>query len=382
MRAAHCLSLSLFLLAAACGGSTDSSEAAAGSSGASGSAGTAGSGGTAGTAGTAGSGGSSGSAGTGGTSGSAGSGGTGPDATTACAAYAQAFCEKRDQCQDMGATHVFGSLDVCLTREAARCVTALGAPGTGANPVATQACAAALPGAACNDWLSLKPSVCPIQVGSNATGAACEFNAQCTTTYCAIPKNAACGMCAELPVEGADCSVTSNCGPTDLRCDQGTNKCIAVVGTGASCDTTHVCSAGLVCVGAKASTNTPGLCQAKKTTAGEVCDPTTATGPNCDHNTGVTCDKATQTCVAVTPVTAGATCGNDKTTGAFADCTGGTSCETVGTGPTATSTCMTPAADNAACDTAAGPPCLGPARCIVTSGTSGTCQLVDPTTCN
>ena len=311
-------------------------------------------------------------------------GGSGPTAAAACEAYATAFCQKRDQCQDMAATRAFGTLDACVSREVLRCTAALAAPGTGATPETTETCASALPAAECSVWLSSKPTVCPIQNGTRDTGASCVFNAQCVTGYCASPEHAACGACAALPVEGDDCTSTGACGPSALKCDATSNKCIAVVATGAVCDATHACGSGLVCVGDDPMTNTAGLCQPEATTVGAVCDPKHSTGVSCDHNVGVTCDKTSKLCVAITDAGLGATCGLDKMTSAFAECTGGTTCETIKNGNMTTSTCVNAAADNAACDTEAGPPCLGPARCVVAAGstTAGTCLIADASTCH
>ena len=61
-------------------------------------------------------------------------------------------------------------------------------------------------------------------------------------------------------------------------------------------------------------------------------------------------------------------------------CNGGGACISQGAGSPAT--CIGAVDAGSTCDTALGPPCLQPARCVVTSGTSGTCMLLDATMCN
>ena len=56
-------------------------------------------------------------------------------------------------------------------------------------------------------------------------------------------------------------------------------------------------------------------------------------------------------------------------------CANGGNCYTV------SGTCKAAAADGAACDTAAGPPCMTPARCVTSGSTAGTCTVPSGSMC-
>ena len=206
--------------------------------------------------------------------------------------------------------------------------------------------------------------------------AACGFAAQCTSGFCGIAAGDACGTCMPEPAAGTSCA-TTGCGQT-LVCVASTQQCQLPRDATQACDKTQPCSNGLTCVGATA--NASGVCQVQVTTAGGTCDPAHKTAPDCNDDDGLTCDTTTLQCIAQPIANATQACG--VTTGVKTACSAGATC-VVPTGTGTTGTCVAPAADNAACDTAAGPDCFFPARCIVTTsgGTAGTCELPGATTC-
>ena len=82
----------------------------------------------------------------------------------------------------------------------------------------------------------------------------------------------------------------------------------------------------------------------------------------------------------LTSFAAGQTCGNVG--GVQTRCAAGATCNRPP--QSQTGTCLAPAADGAACDTAAGPGCLYPAKCVPASsgGTAGTCELPGDPSCD
>jgi len=185
-------------------------------------------------------------------------------------------------------------------------------------------------------------------------------------------------VCAELPGVGDSCA-DSGCAPNQV-CVSSTMTCQVAVAAGGACSADLPCVNGYACVGAVASTNTMGTCDVQPTTVGAACDPKRQTAADCDTDSGVVCDTATDQCVAQPAVAAGMTCGDVN--GVQTRCAGAGMCVKP---PSSTQgTCVAPAADGAACDSAAGPGCLTPAKCVPTSsgGTAGTCVLPSDPTCS
>lgn len=312
-------------------------------------------------------------AGCGSASDTAGPGATGSP-TTACDAVSQGRCSKQQQCSITSFNRRYPDLSTCEARESAECVKSLAAPSTAAKPTSVQACATALSGASCSDFLAPgPPAACVPPAGALTSGAACAFNAQCATTYCAVANDAECGSCSALPTAGATCTATLGCGGRGLVCARGV--CVAPVGENGACGEEAECLPGLSCVGAVPMLNTQGTCQKAGSTAGARCDPRRQTLPDCDRNLGLYCDRITLSCAAITFVGAGASCDDVGMV-----CQGGAMC-VIPTG-LRSGTCVAPASDGAACDTTLGPPCLAPAQCVVTNGgTAGTCKLRDAADC-
>ncbi len=300
----------------------------------------------------------------------------------ACSDIAQAQCAKRMSCSGGASiTHAFGTMENCVAREMVACTNGLGAPQTGNSPALVEQCVAAFGTYSCADFFNNNPPAPCAATGPRATGAACAFNGQCGSGYCAETKNAACGTCQPSPSPGASCDGTA-CGH-DQACVQATMMCAAFGALNGSCDANDPCGYGLTCVGAVASSSTPGTCLTAAETAGTACGG--GTMPGCDGTNGLFCGGAAgaKTCMAITYVGDGAPCGDLSTT-SHAECTAG-GCYT-STGPAGsgqTGTCKADTADGTACDIVLGPGCVTPARCVLTGadGSDGTCEIPLGATC-
>ena len=303
----------------------------------------------------------------------------------ACAASAQARCARFDSCTAGYYTKLhYGDTATCEARLSANCMASLNAPDTGQSPAVTGACTSALPTAVCDDLLGdTPPAACAVPAGTRAMGVSCAFSAQCASSYCAIAKNSACGTCAKLPAAGDSCATTGECGARNgLSCNSVTLLCSTLGALNGACNTTTMpCAPGLYCVGSTSTVT--GTCQTAVSTLGASCDPTHKTSAGCDPELGVFCSATSSTCIADPLQSAGQPCGIidsvDDRCGA-----GGLCITTTPDGGTAaTGTCAVAAPDGSACDTATGPTCLSPARCVVSgTGTAGTCATLDPTKCN
>jgi hypothetical protein len=264
-------------------------------------------------------------------------------------------------------------LATCEAREKLSVLDALHAKGTAQTPQNIEACATEIAAEPCEQFLSgvMPTPHCIPPTGPTADGGACSFAAQCKSGFCAIASSSLCGTCQEAPAAGASCA-SQGCGQT-LICVASTMTCQAPVALSGTCSKDNPCASGLACVGATMTAN--GNCQTQVATLGATCDHTLKTGPNCNANDGLVCDATMDMCVTEPIVPAPQSCGTIA--GVFNACAAGAAC--IGTG---TSTCVAPAADDAACDSAAGPFCEFPSKCIpTTGGTAGTCQLAGSTSC-
>lgn len=323
--------------------------------------------------------------------------GSGTSAQQACMDLAVAECNKRATCSDnFGISRVFGTPAVCEMRLAAECVASLAATGTAATPQSREACASDLATAdySCTDLFDNSPTAaCTPPMGSLANGMACGAAAQCASTWCAIGKDEVCGTCQPLPAVGASCTVDGDCG-RGLACavpaGMTSGTCAAYVAANGACLTgKNPCAAGLSCVGENVAAGTTGTCQPAGSTVGATCDSTRKTMPGCEAALGLACipsgaGMTTGTCQAIMLVGSNQTCGLIGTpTTAVAECSGGGLCVKA-MSTSRTGTCVAPAADGAACDSVAGPPCLAPARCVPTTAgsTAGTCVVPNATMCH
>jgi hypothetical protein len=298
-------------------------------------------------------------------------------AQQACADLAAARCQKMQQCNPQGVVNTYGDLGTCESRQSATCVTNLGAPQTANTPAHTEDCSQAMPGVSCSDFqLGNVPPACQPPAGPRDAGSPCSVSAQCKTAFCLIPRTASCGECAEQPVVGSSCA-NNGCGP-GLLCDAKTSLCASPVSAGGACDDSSVCGPGLTCIG-----NTPsasGTCTALATTAGANCDLADA-GTRCDGRLGLYCNVPEgRVCDRV--ASAGATFACGTIDGGVIDCSAGAFCQR--TGGSRSGVCVAPASEGVACDTASGPTCSTPSRCVLSSvgGTTGTCETTNPSLCN
>jgi hypothetical protein len=291
----------------------------------------------------------------------------------ACTDVANARCNKHQSCSQVFIAMQFGDLTTCVGREKQICLNAHGARGNAGSAEGTEKCAASIGDQTCADVLdNVQTDACAAASGAGADGSSCAFASQCKNKFCALPDDAQCGTCGSVPPPGSSCA-TSNCAP-GLACPASSQTCTALAQNGASCGKSNPCASGLTCVGATPTAN--GSCVPSANTVGAPCDPLRRTGPGCDRNAGVGCDLATSKCVAVQIVGAGVPCDGEVTF-----CGGGGTCF-FATG-SKIGTCVAPAADGAACDSAVGPGCLNPSKCIRSGGgTSGTCVFPDASPCH
>lgn len=313
-----------------------------------------------------------------------GCGGTsGPSIQQACMDVATARCTERSTCSSLaGATgpgasliRVYGDMPTCLSREALACTNGLAAPRTGNSPAKVELCVKAFATYSCQDFFDSNPPADCAVTGSLANATTCTFNGQCTSGYCQGTKTSACGVCADPPVAGADCT-GSSCGHNQ-RCVAASSTCQAVLSLNGACDATHPCDNGLACVGA--TTTATGTCQTAGAALGAACG---AGMPACDGSLGLYCGgpNGAKTCMAIAFVGDGMPCGL-LADGTRADCIGGDCYAATGlaTGSNL-GTCKADASEtaaNPACDTVLGPGCLAPARCVLAEGggTTGICKV-------
>jgi hypothetical protein len=299
----------------------------------------------------------------------------GPTADQAAQQSAQAVCSQLMTCSAAAFQKRWPDLATCEAREKLSVLDALNAKNTAQTPKNIEACATEIAQESCDQFLSgdMPTPHCVTPSGPAADGAACTFNAQCKTGFCSVAATALCGTCAEPPAAGASCA-SQGCGQT-MICVRSTMMCQVPVAVGGSCSTMNPCGVGLACVGATATAN--GMCQTQVATLGASCDHTLRTAPNCNQNDGLTCaamGAALDTCVMQPIVPAQQACG--QVMGVANACAASATC--IGTG---TMTCIAPATDGAACDTASGPDCEFPAKCVTSGATAGTCELPGSTSC-
>jgi hypothetical protein len=298
-------------------------------------------------------------------------------ASQACADLAAARCQKMQQCNPQGILNTYGDLATCESRQSATCVSNLAAPQTANSASHTEDCAQATPSVTCSDFaLGNVPPACQPPAGPRDAGSPCSVSAQCATAFCLTPRTSSCGTCEVQPAVGSSCA-NNGCGP-GLVCDSKTLLCAMPLGAGGSCDDSSVCGPGFTCIGNSSTAN--GTCTALATAVGANCDLADA-GTRCDGRLGLYCNVPQgRVCAQVGNAAATLACGTID--GGVIDCTAGAFCERPGN--SRSGVCVAPASESAACDTADGPTCSSPARCVLTiaGGTAGTCITTNPTVCN
>jgi len=309
--------------------------------------------------------------------------GAAPNADQACGDNAKARCTRIQQCSQALMATTYVDEGTCETRFKLSCLNSLAVAGTGNNPQATEACAAAYPTESCDDFLDDNPPAACLQVkGPRANGGTCGFPGQCQTGFCAIVPGSECGACAPVPQAGDSCTQLTTCGQL-LSCWSESSLCTGFASQGGVCNKDQPCGAGLYCVGSTSTIN--GTCEPSVETLNAPCDSTAKTGPGCDRNELLTCSGVTDQCATVSFAGAGQPCGTVNEQLVLCAAAGTCTATTADAGVTtaATETCVAAAADGAQCDLVQGPFCITPARCISTiaGGSVGTCQFPDPTKC-
>ena len=297
-------------------------------------------------------------------------------ATVACTAASSARCAKEAQCAPFSFQVSYGAdTPTCVRVLTGSCLANLAAPGNTNTAALLTQCAQDLAGESCqDDYVSSPPASCVAPAGPRATGTACAVGGQCASQVCLTSKASLCGVCSSQPAAGASCAVTG-CG-SGLVCDADGGTCLSpTFSAGSSCSDSAQCGAGYACVGDPGQ----GQCVLEKTSVGADCSNATDGGPCAGTTANVFCDtKGDHTCQLYTWAAAGAQCGY-LGAGVSVKCASEGTCVADG----GISTCVPPAAVGGACDTVAGPACIPPLRCILTSTavTSGTCQSPDPASC-
>jgi hypothetical protein len=166
--------------------------------------------------------------------------------------------------------------------------------------------------------------------------------------------------------------------------------CEPLANAGAPCGTWSPCAFNLTCVGA--TDDDAGTCQPDGTSLGATCDGARVNAPLCSDISGLFCPSATDQCAQATLSAPGQSCGvtpGDAGTSdaaapsKLARCSSGAAC--IRAAGSSGSKCVPPAPEAAPCDTVLGPPCLAPARCVLSgdASTAGTCAILGVTNaCN
>ena len=298
----------------------------------------------------------------------AGIGATG-DVAAACAAYAHGYCGRFAACSAIDFGIDYGTTAVCEQRiSQLLCPAQFDAPGTAMSSAALMQCASAITSQSCGEWMASAPSPCTMS-GALGNGVGCEFDAQCTSGFCAVARGSWCGVCRATIAVGQPCDPDSPaCDPGLLCADTGCTTppqqgvctgtrqwfCVSPVMQGGDCVTPAQCSPELTCAG--------GLCSPPQG-LGQPCQP----GLSCNAKKSLYCVANAEAggfaCATAQFVDPGVAC---DTLDAVL-CASSGICRAVADGSAANvGTCFAPAADGASCGRN---PCLAPARCV-----QGTCQ--------
>jgi hypothetical protein len=281
-----------------------------------------------------------------------------PAAEAACAARAQAYCDKLVSCFGVVVASVYGDVTRCAERVSLACVPTILANGSQTTADDVRACAAAIPGAACDAMFETNapPAACRPKPGTltAARGATCAFDAQCAGARC--PEGpGGCGVCSARSAEGGDCRITHDCDYGLLCAKSG--KCRAPGAVSSTCGDDAPCAPPAGCL--------QGSCIAA-VERGEICD---AQVDLCDPYRGLYCDPIARRCAPVPVVSPGHDCSSTMTP---TICAASSSCTRVN----GSDVCVLAATDGAACDGARGPLCTPPAIC-----NQGRCVVLDESSC-
>lgn len=289
----------------------------------------------------------------------------------ACADVAYARCTQLATCSVTASQFRYGSdPNACRADFEQVCMNLQTAPSTGATPASSEACAQAINNGdwPCNEFLFNQniPPACAPFMGTLGNGASCADNQQCSTGYCQLPTNQACGTCQPAPDAGASCA--QYLCPVGLVCEGSTLTCAAYANLGSMCNSSQPCNEGLTCVSATSTAS--GICERGVMSGmGAAC---VFTGAGCDYYSGLVCNAKSSTCQTAQLAPPGQACGTvaDQST----TCLGGTCVR---------GACAANIPTGEPCNSVTGGSCVVNARCIVPSdgGTEGTCQFNGSTAC-
>lgn len=306
-------------------------------------------------------------------------------AVAVCNGVSIASCARLGACYPDDLSARYGDGGACIERTSLPCVASLQVPHSGRTTADEVACAASFASQSCGDFLNGDTTdACAPVAGSLGSGSACAFSSQCQSQFCGLPLTSSCGVCQSTPAPDASCADLSSCG-NNLSCYKF--HCVRYTADGGVCSGLQGCGEGLSCVmAADAGT---GTCQPEGQTTGAACDSKHEIAAACSLAKGLYCvdDKRSakdKTCQPVTTVGAGQPCGY-LTGGGYNVCVDDSSCYKVATADGGVAgACVANAKDGAKCNTASGPDCDRPARCVgslIDGGSEGTCMVQSTTSC-
>jgi hypothetical protein len=303
-------------------------------------------------------------------------GGTTGGIPSVCPAYATAICNLYSSCSNgWYIAAEYGDQASCVASYELACAERLAVPGTALTTADIQSCSQGLPTESCNDLYSNNPEeVCAAPAGKLALNAACEASAQCASAFCAVPNNAFCGTCQTTPMSGASCAASA-C-PPGLQCLADVQTCEPAVAIGGACNAEGDCQFGLTCL------NKAKICAAT-VDVGQACDYAGKVGPGCNDDLGLVCQRIGDggMCTQKEQADAGQPCGDLSDSGVATNCGDRGTCVKT-PADAGVGFCVGAAAAGSTCDTANGPDCQLPGRCVITGdGTAGTCELLSSAAC-
>jgi hypothetical protein len=227
-----------------------------------------------------------------------------------CAEEARVECARRDECQGGTATLVYGSLENCMTRQAAGCESAKSSPGESNVLEQATLCTTNQVAQTCDEWVGTLTPGCGF-TGSKPLGSDCWFNSQCASGFCDeydyYTQHNVCGVCAAPPLEGDACdSACSAYGVLQCKHDAaGNGRCVKLGALGEHCDDATSCGPHLGC--AIAVSTSGGTCLPATGLEGAPCND--ETGPLCAFEQLFACNAPMQVCQHAQRAEAGAPCG-------------------------------------------------------------------------
>jgi len=252
-----------------------------------------------------------GGAGSAGGAGFAGAGGTPPQVADACAAMADSYCTRLDECAPGYLVDFFSDVAACKSIEQRGCAEIYGRSGMRLDPAEATATAAAMRTAGCGETLdAVWTALHAPGAGTLVDGSECTSPSQCASGWCApsTDPDADCGKCAPAKDPksevGVPCQTAGDppsvywCTGEGLVCNVEASRCALLPADGEPCLDHQSCAPGLQC---DFASNT---CK-KALFQGEPCDPK---ADRCSREASLACDAVSQKCTAPSGG-AGAQCG-------------------------------------------------------------------------